>query len=283
MAKRKQTETTTALPLAKGNKRAKSLKAASPTKSPIKKVKSEPKKQEPPKDTSAAAAIQPLPEPVVEEGATSSTSSAPLLKRYLRLILKKQNPDASVTEDSLKAMQDVLYAYCKRLFFCATEHLQSAGKMTLQIGDAKICVQRSFVTRYTPFDNEDDIQFVTSVTAAAEEALERYSQNSASSGVATEGAATGKKSQAEKAGLLLPPVRIRSFCKAEIPQFRNSPESIVYITAALEFIAGALFDTCIRITQQQKRKRILRRVISESVQQNGLLAYIMNWTGTTLE
>ena len=250
----------------KGEKKPKKPKveAATPddaTSAPAK-PKSKKKKAEKSDASAPAAAVAPS-EPL--DGAVEETSGGnPSVGRYLRSLLKAKYPESTISKEAIQEVQRLVYQFGLHFLVTVKRHLESARKNTLMIFDMPICLQRvlSSSSLYS--------EFSASMTAALkrfESSYEATGADASSEAKDENGAATEKRKQmwAARAGLSIPPTRVKEFAKQYLSNFRFSQNSITGLTALLEHLATLVFQLSFEKAQELNRKRISQADVQAAV------------------
>ena len=164
-------------------------------------------------------------------------------------------------------------------------HLESARKTTLQLKDMDICVRRTFellaarsrVLGSVNGSNGSVDGFtcildtlVNSCLVAGSKAVLSVKENKAKK--------KSKKniSQAESAGITLPPVRIRRFAKEKKSNYRFSEEAIVFLSAVMELVVSRILELSKEVTSLKKRKRISSEYILSAVKKHEVLNVLVH-------
>jgi histone H3/H4 len=133
----------------------------------------------------------------------------------------------------------------------AKRHLESARKNTLMMPDMPICLQRVL--------SASDLYADFSVAMGS--ALTRYyasypEENKDAASIVSAVDEKRKQMWAARAGLSIPPTRIKEFAKLYLSNFRFSQNSITGLTALLERLATLVFQLSYEKAQELNRKRI---------------------------
>ena len=197
----------------------------------------------------AAGATAPTAATPAAESTEGSGSTNPSVGRYLRALLKVKYPESTISKEAIQEVQRLVYQFGLHFLVTVKRHLESARKNTLMIFDMPICLQRvlSGSTLYSDF------------SAAMTAALTRYEASyEATESKDAKDTADEKRKQmwAARAGLSIPPTRIKEFAKQYLSNFRFSQNSITGLTALLENLAILVFQLSFEKAQELNRKRI---------------------------
>jgi len=187
-------------------------------------------------------------------------SSKPPLTRFLRMILSGlYGKGASITCKGLYTVESLVYECVLRFLRTTKRHLESARKTTLQLKDMDTCVIRTFESLAAESRVPDANLFVEELVnyslTCGSEAVKQF-QNRKKELTQESQKKSQKQSQVDRAGIVLPPVRIRRFVKQQMPNYRFSEDAIVFLSAVMEYVAARVLQMAHEITLSRKRKRI---------------------------
>ena len=213
------------------------------------------------------AFVEPNSNPVEPNGnavvEAVESNGNPNVMRYLRSLLKSSYPEYTISKEAILEVQRLVYQFGLHFLVTVKHHLESARKNTLMMFDMPICLQRvlSASDLYTDFSE------------AMVAALNRYDASypkdtGAAKDVAEVVAAVDEKRKqmwAARAGLSIPPTRIKEFAKLYLNKFRFSQNSITGLTALLERLAILVFQISYEKAQELSRKRISQADVQAAV------------------
>lgn len=215
---------------------------------------------------SQAAAVAEVPEGIsggeVKAEPAAPGDGNPNVSRYLRTLLKLKYPESTISREAIHEVQRLVYQFGLHFLITAKRHLESAKKNTLMPPDVPICLQR--VLNGSPLYNE----FFEAAVIAIKRYCDSYQDSISSKDVKEVVAAVDEKRKqmwASRAGLSIPPTRIKEFAKQYLSSFRFSQLSITGLTALLERLAALLFQLSYDKAQELNRKRISQADVQSAV------------------
>jgi histone H3/H4 len=230
------------------------------TSSKSKKVKAEEEPAAPSAPAPASAAAAPTTtttsaEPEEDNKDNTSSDGNPSINRYLRTLLKLKYPDSTISKEAIQEVQHLVYDFGLLFLVTVKRHLESAKKNTLMMPDMPICLQRvlSASGLYAEFAADMEAA-LTRYYASYPEEDKAAAKDVAS--VVTSVDEKRKKMWAARAGLSIPPTRIKEFSKQYLPNYRFSQNSITGLTALMERLATLVFRLSFEKAQELNRKRI---------------------------
>ena len=206
----------------------------------------------------------------------------PQFTRYLRTILSKlYEKNFSISGRGLLTTEFLMLNFGNVFMNVTQFHLESARKTTLQLKDMDICVRRTFEllaarsrvlgsVNGSVNGSVDGLTcildtLVNSCLLAGSKAVLNVKENKAKK------KSTKNISQAESAGITLPPVRIRRFAKEKKSNYRFSEEAIVFLSAVMESVVSRILELSKEVTSLKKRKRICSEYILSAVKKHEVL------------
>ena len=208
-----------------------------------------------------------------EAGAPADTN--PCISRYLRLLMKERYGDSTISKDAIQEVQRLVYRFGFHFLVAVHHHLQSARKNTLMPQDMPICLQRSLAS--SGLYNE----FAEAVSAACNKydasVSSKKQEGEGSAEASTVSAVDEKRKQmwAARAGLSIPPTRVKDFVKTYLPQYRFSQSSITGLTALFEVLSQRIFKLSYEKAGEASRKRISQSDVNTSVRGDSQLTWLM--------
>ena len=210
---------------------------------------------------------------VAAASTEEATDANPSVGRYLRALLKVKYPESTISKEAIQEVQRLVYQFGLHFLVTVKRHLESARKNTLMLPDMPICLQRvlSASDLYSDFSE------------AMLEALNRYDASYPKDGsdakdvAAVVEAVDEKRKQmwAARAGLSIPPTRIKEFAKQYLSDFRFSQSSITGLTALLERLAILVFQLSFEKAQELSRKRISQADVQAAVSGTNNLRWLL--------
>jgi histone H3/H4 len=185
----------------------------------------------------------------------------PNVSRYLRSLLKAKYPDSTISKEAIQEVQRLVYQFGLHFLVTVKRHLESAKKNTLMPPDMPICLQR--VLSGSNLYNE----FFSAMRASLTRYCDSYPDNTSKDVESVVSAVDEKRKQmwAARAGLSIPPTRIKEFAKQYLSTFRFSQHSITGLTALLERLAILVFQLSFEKAQELSRKRISQADVQSAV------------------
>ena len=256
----------------KGGKKSDKTKEV---KEPAKEPKSgKPKKAKVAKEEPMVAATEEKPLAAGGEPAPAEASDGnPSVGRYLRALLKVKYAESTISKEAIQEVQRLVYQFGLHFLVTVKRHLESARKNTLMMFDMPICLQRvlSASDLYADF------------SGAMSSALTRYyasypqdKGDAKDNAEVAEGVNEKRKQMwAARAGLSIPPTRIKEFAKLYLSNFRFSQNSITGLTALLERLATLVFQLSFEKAQELNRKRISHADVQAAVSGHANLQWLL--------
>lgn len=222
--------------------------------------------------TATAPASAPAVPSATVDGAVEETSGVnPSVGRYLRSLLKTKYPESTISKEAIQEVQRLVYQFGLHFLVTVKRHLESARKNTLMIFDMPICLQRvlSSSSLYSEFSasmtaalKRFEASYEATGADASSEAKDSVKDSKDGNGAADE---KRKQMWAARAGLSIPPTRIKEFAKQYLSNFRFSQNSITGLTALLEHLATLVFQLAFEKAQELNRKRISQADVQSAV------------------
>ena len=256
----------------KGGKKSDKTKEV---KEPAKEPKSgKPKKAKVAKEEPTVAATEEKPLAAGAEPAPAEASDGnPSVGRYLRALLKVKYAESTISKEAIQEVQRLVYQFGLHFLVTVKRHLESARKNTLMMFDMPICLQRVLSASDLYAD------FSAAMSSALTRYYASYPQDKGDAKDVAEGteAATEKRKQmwAARAGLSIPPTRIKEFAKLYLSNFRFSQNSITGLTALLERLATLVFQLSFEKAQELNRKRISHADVQAAVSGHANLQWLL--------
>lgn len=244
---------------------AKEPKSGKPKKAKVAKEEEKPVVVEAPNTTTLAAGGEPAP--------AEASDGNPSVGRYLRALLKVKYAESTISKEAIQEVQRLVYQFGLHFLVTVKRHLESARKNTLMMFDMPICLQRVLSASDLYAD------FSAAMSSALTRYYASYPQDKGDAKDVSEGAeaATEKRKQmwAARAGLSIPPTRIKEFAKLYLSNFRFSQNSITGLTALLERLATLVFQLSFEKAQELNRKRISHADVQAAVSGHANLQWLL--------
>ena len=173
--------------------------------------------------------------------------------RYLHLLFESLNSGRKVSKSAYCLVEHDINQVLKQLLVTVHNHLESAKRRTLKLSDVYVCMARhTDLKRMT--DMQEHIEKATSEYKNSKEEVKQANEERKQAKLRGESVSKAARREAvlwtKRAGLCIPPSRVRRQTQKLLPGYQLSPESITALSAIYERVAVFIFTNALETCEE---------------------------------